>query len=94
MQIIQSNLFKQTYKKLSSNVRSVVNENIKQIVNNPAIGVIKAGDLTGVYVHKFKSAQHLYLLAYDYDPMQEMVYLIALGSHQNFYDKVKKHLHH
>lgn len=92
MDIKQSNLFKQTYKNLHKNQLSIVNENIQLIVANPTIGELKLGDLTGIRVHKFKFQTHLYLLAYEYTENINLLYLMALGEHENFYAKLKKHL--
>lgn len=92
MEIKQSNLFKQGYKKLHKNQLTLVNENIKLIMDNPEIGTPKIGDLTDVRVHKFKYHDHVFLIAYDYDEMIHLLYLMAIGEHQNFYEKLKKHL--
>lgn len=92
MEIRQSTLFKQSYKKLHTNQLAVVNENIKTIMNNPEIGELKIGDLLGVRVHKFKYQTHLYLLAYEYTETVDLLYLMAIGEHENFYDKLKKHI--
>lgn len=92
MEIKQSNLFKQVYKKLHKSQLMIVNDNIKLVAQNPDIGDQKTGDLSGVYVHKFKVHNHLYLLAYDYTQTLDLLYLMALGEHENFYDKLKKHL--
>lgn len=92
MEIRQSTLFKQSYKKLHKNQLAIVNENIKTIMNNPEIGELKIGDLLGVRVHKFKYQTHLYLLAYEYTETVDLLYLMAIGEHENFYDKLKKHI--
>lgn len=93
MEIKQSNLFKQVYKKLHKNQLVIVNENIKQIISNPEIGELKLGDLAGIRVHKFRIQSHLYLLAYEYNNCEvDLLYLMALGEHENFYNKLKHHL--
>lgn len=92
MEIKQSNLFKQTYKKLHKNQLEAVNDNIKLIMNDPEIGELKTGDLAGIRIHKFKLHTHLYLLAYDYAEAMNLLYLLSIGEHENFYDKLKKHL--
>ncbi len=92
MQVTQSNLFKQAYKKLHKNQLTIVNDNIKLIIENPEIGELKLGDLANTRVHKFKIQTHLYLLAYEYTNMVDLLYLMALGEHENFYQKLKKHL--
>mgnify|MGYP006365005227 CR=1 FL=1 len=55
-------------------------------------GELKIGDLLGVRVHKFKYQTHLYLLAYEYTETVDLLYLMAIGEHENFYDKLKKHI--
>ncbi|MCE2706820.1 MAG: type II toxin-antitoxin system RelE/ParE family toxin [Proteobacteria bacterium] len=92
MEIKQSSLFKQTYKKLHKNQLEIVNENIKLIISDPEVGELKLGDLAGIRVQKFKFNKHLYLLAYDYSESINLLYLMALGEHENFYEQLKKHL--
>ena len=87
MEIRQTLEFKKIYKKLHSNQRAVVNEEIKKIVANPKIGVEKVGDLKGIFVHKFKISNQQYLLAYTFDELT--MTLIMLGVHENFYRSVK-----
>jgi len=92
MNITQSNLFKQSYKKLHKNQVKAVNEAIQLVISNPAIGELKSGDLANVRVHKFKFDTHLYLLAYEYEEQINLLYLIALGEHENFYKKLKSYI--
>jgi mRNA-degrading endonuclease RelE of RelBE toxin-antitoxin system len=92
MELKQSSIFKQVYKKLHKNQLAVVNENIKNIMADPDIGELKIGDLASVRVHKFKYQAHLYLLAYEYTDTIDLLYLMAIGEHENFYEKLKKHL--
>jgi len=92
MNIKQSNLFKQVYKKLHKNQLKVVNENIRLIMDNLEIGELKLGDLSVIRIHKFKLQNHLYLLAYEYTAAVNLLYLMALGEHENFYEKLKKYL--
>lgn len=92
MEIKQSNLFRQVYKKLPKNQLAVINDNIKLIMQNPEIGELKLGDLAGIRVHKFKWHNHLHLLAYDYTKIIDLLYLMVIGKHENFYDRLKKNL--
>jgi len=92
MQIKQSNLFAKSYKKLHKQVLTEVNLNIKLIINDPESGDLKSGDLAHVRVLKFKVDAHLYLLAYQYDVAINLLYLLALGEHENFYNKLKNHI--
>jgi hypothetical protein len=52
------------------------------------LGEAKKGDLSGVFVCTYRSQQQLMLLAYEYDPGTRM--LLLLGSHENFYQKLKR----
>lgn len=79
--------FKKAYKKLASTHILVVNEAIRAIVNNPSIGDEKKGDLSAVYVYKFKMNHQQMLLAYEWD--SESRILLALGIHENFYRDLK-----
>lgn len=79
--------FKKVYKKLHPNIKSLVNKAIVDIIDNPKLGQAKKGDLTGVFVYKFKVYQQEFLLAYEWDPTQRI--LLALGVHENFYRELK-----
>lgn len=80
--------FKKAYKKLPDSNKLKVNEAIRAIINNPKIGDEKKGDLSGVYVYKFKINQQQFLLAYEWDPTHRL--LLALGVHENFYRDLKR----
>ena len=73
---------------MHKNKQNEVKKEIKKIVKNPEIGGEKKGDLSRVFVHKFKIDQQLTLLAYQFDP--ETRILLMLGSHQNFYQNPKQ----
>ena len=75
--------FKQRYKKLHQNQKTLVIEAIELIKTNPHAGTQKKGDLEGVYVYKFDCVGQEFLLAYEFDP--ETRILLALGVHENFY---------
>lgn len=86
--VLQSAIFARTYKKLHKNQKIDVDAAIEVIVKTPEIGEQKRGDLSGVYVYKFKSQNQLVLLAYEFDPKTRM--LLLLGSHENFYRDLKR----
>jgi mRNA-degrading endonuclease RelE of RelBE toxin-antitoxin system len=85
--IQQMPAFKKAYKKLSHSQQLSVNNAIKEIVINPQIGNEKRGDLSGVFVYKFKIHHQEFLLAYQWDAAQRL--LLALGLHENFYRDLK-----
>ena len=49
----------------------------------------KVGDLSGVFVHKFKINKQLILLSYTLDGSE--INLLTLGSHENFYRDLKRY---
>ena len=80
--------FKNTYKKLHLKDKLQVNDAIKAIIQNPRIGQEKKGDLSEVFVYKFKIDRRELLLAYEWDAKQRI--LLAMGIHENFYRDLKK----
>lgn len=86
--IRQMPAFEKVYKKLPHSYKSIVNEVVRTIVNNPKIGEEKKGDLVGVYVYKFKINHQQVLLAYEWNLGLRM--LLALGVHENFYRDLKR----
>jgi len=90
VQVLQSAMFKRAYKRLHPNQKADVDDAVAKIVQDPTLGEAKKGDLAGVFVHKFKSNGQLTLLAllaYEYDPNTRM---LLLGSHENFYQDLKR----
>lgn len=90
MNILQTPTFSRTVKKLHSNQKKDLDNAVREIITDPAIGGKKAGDLAGVSVYKFKMAKQTALLAYIYDDEAVTLTLLALGSHENFYRDLKK----
>ena len=85
--IKQMPAFRKTYKKLHVNEKIKVDDAIRTIVKNPKIGQEKRGDLSGVYVYKFKIDKQELLLAYEWNFRERL--LLALGVHENFYRDLK-----
>lgn len=88
MKIFQSRSFAKKVKRLNTREKSLLDDQIKAIADNPDIGVEKKGDLRGVFVHKFKVKTSQYLLAYRI--INEDLELIMLGPHENYYRNLKK----
>lgn len=89
MKVIQTNEFAKAVKKLSKQQKLELDVAVKAIVADPAIGELKLGDLAGVRVYKFKMNKQLTLLGYEYDAGIVTLYLLKLGSHENFYRDLK-----
>jgi hypothetical protein len=67
----------------------VLDLEIKKIADNPEIGQEKRGGLKGVRVHKFYISKQLILLAYESEA--DILNLIMIGSHENYYKNLNKY---
>ena len=85
--VLQTNAFLRAYKKLHNNQKDAIDQAVADIVLDPVIGEQKKGDLAGIYVYKFKCVGQLFLLAYEFDPTTRT--LLLVGTHENFYRKLK-----
>lgn len=90
MQVIQYPSFEKALKKLHANAKRDLDKAVRELTRDPLTGDMKKGDLSGVRVYKFKMVHQLTLLAYMYDETHEILTLLALGSHENFYRNLKK----
>jgi len=86
----QTRRFARQYKKLHDNVAVDVDTAVTQVAENPKIGERKKGDIAELFVHKFRSQGQLYLLGYTLDEDIRLVYLEAVGPHENFYRDIKR----
>jgi mRNA-degrading endonuclease RelE of RelBE toxin-antitoxin system len=77
---------------LQKRTQEKINQEIKIILDNPEIGEVKKGDLAKIRVHKFKEKNHLFLPAYEVEFGKERIYLYSIGTHEEFYKKLKKYL--
>ena len=90
MNILQTPTFRKYVKKMHKNQKKYLDQAINKIAQNPSIGEMKKGDLSGVLVYKFKIINKLILLAYQFDDDEDLLVLLALGSHENFYRDLKR----
>jgi hypothetical protein len=88
VQVLQAAAFRRAYKRLHPKQKADVDAAVHAIVDDPTLGEAKKGDLAGVLVYKFDCSGQLTLLAYEYDPATRL--LLLLGSHENFYRKLKR----
>ena len=86
----QTRRFARAYKKLHDNVAADVDAATEVVAENPAIGEQKRGELADLFVYKFRSQNQLYLLGYTVDEEVRLVYLEAVGPHENFYRDLKR----
>ena len=85
--------FARVAKKLHTKDKQTLDAAIQSIATDPSIGEEKKGDLSGVFVHKFKLNNRETLLAYQLRPdkfQPQEVVLLAVGPHENFYTQLKR----
>ena len=87
----QTRRFARTYKKLT-NAQLIADTDaaVGAIADDPDAGERKKGDLAQLWVYKFRSNGQLYLLGYSREDTVRLVYLEALGPHENFYRDLKR----
>jgi len=86
----QTRRFARIYKKLHDNAVAEVDAAIETVAQNPEIGEKKKGDLSDLWVYKFRCLGQLYLLGYTRDDGIRLVYLEAVGPHEDFYRDLKR----
>ena len=80
-------------KQLHSQDKAAPDAAVQAAATDPALGEEKRGDLSGVFVHKFKLNKQETLLAYRLQPDKlapEALVLLAVGPHENFYAQLKR----
>ncbi|QCJ70690.1 addiction module toxin RelE [Providencia heimbachae] len=89
--VYQTARFNKTMKKMSESDTKVVENEIDEIIANPLIGEQKKGDLDFLRVHKFRLNDSTVLLGYSWVSNKLELYLLQVGSHENFYETHKNH---
>lgn len=94
--------FSQFIKKAHKPLQLAIEDVVEALCVAPEMGEAKAGDLAGVRVYKFKFNRQEYLVAYRTPPNElhrqgadvELLFIdfYQVGSHENFYDELKRYL--
>ncbi len=82
--------FKKFVKKQARPLQLSIEDEIESIIENPAVGETKKGDLQGFQVHKFAYQKQKLLIAYRVSETEILFYMV--GTHENFYRNLKKYL--
>ena len=90
MIVQQTSIFKRRVKKMHKAEKLALDKALQEIINDPSIGDLKVGDLSGIQVFKYKHKAQLYLIAYEYIDDKLILTFIEHGSHENFYRDLKK----
>ena len=89
--VMQTRRFVRVYKKLTQiSLIADTDAAVESVAENPDVGERKKGDLGQLWVYKFRSQGQLYLLGYTREDTVRLIYLEALGPHENFYRDLKR----
>jgi len=88
--VVQTRRFARTYKKLPANLAADVDDAVAAVAADPEIGQHKRGDLAALRVYELRALGQLYLLGYTVDEGVRLIYLEAVGPHENFYRDLKR----
>jgi mRNA-degrading endonuclease RelE of RelBE toxin-antitoxin system len=84
-QVRQVPRFRKAKRRLPGPIQDAVDEQVRRLVGNPLLGAPKTGALKGVRVVKFRGSDHQYLLAYQFFPKRNVIDVLDVGVHENFY---------
>lgn len=94
--------FGQFIKKAHKPLQLAIEDMVEALCAAPEMGEAKVGDLAGIWVYKFKFNRQEYLVAYRPPPGEllrqsadvELLFVdfYRVGSHENFYDELKRYL--
>jgi mRNA-degrading endonuclease RelE of RelBE toxin-antitoxin system len=89
-QEIQTTRFSRSYKKLFKRELESVHASMDAIVKKPEIGTEKLGDLSNLFVYKFKVGKTEWMLGYTFNSSKKIVTWHSIGQHENFYRDSKR----
>ena len=75
-------------------LKKLFEDAIEKISENPQIGQVKTGDLSGIYAYGFNYNKISYRIAYKVEMNDDgtLTIIIMAGVHENFYKKLKEYL--
>ena len=90
--VVQAPRFGRSKKRLPAAAQMQIDEAVKGLLADPLSGEPKTGALKGVRVIKFKVGPQQLLLAYQFDAKRNMIEVLDVGPHENFYRELQKYL--
>ncbi len=84
--------FLKSKRRLPPAVQTETDNQVKELLKNPLAGEMKRGALKGVRVIKFKAENQQYLLAYFFSPKPNVIEILDVGVHENFYRDLQNYL--
>jgi mRNA-degrading endonuclease RelE of RelBE toxin-antitoxin system len=86
----QTSRFSRLYKKLGKRQLVALHDAMDLLMKNPQTGQQKVGDLSNLYVFKYKLGSEDWLLGYTFQSNKKVITWHAIGQHENFYRDVKR----
>ena len=91
-QVIQAPRFAKSKRRFPPEAQLSIDEVVRGIVGDPLAGEPKIGTLKGVRVVKFKIGPTQLLLAYQLDAKKNVIEVLDVGPHENFYRDLQRYL--
>jgi mRNA interferase RelE/StbE len=88
MRVVVTPSFRKDVKRLHANQKRDLDAAVQVVLDDPATGERKFGDLAWLRVYKFRMVNQITLLAYEIKD-EATIILHAVGSHENFYRDLK-----
>jgi mRNA-degrading endonuclease RelE of RelBE toxin-antitoxin system len=86
----QTSRFSRLYKKLGKRQLVALHDAMDLVMKNPQTGQQKVGDLSNLYVFKYKLGSEDWLLGYTFQSNKKVITWHSIGQHENFYREVKR----
>jgi hypothetical protein len=90
--VIQAPRFGKAKRWLPAAAQLAVDEQVRALMANPLAGQPKTAALRGVRVVKFKVDSLELLLAYQFNAKTNVIEVLDVGPHENFYRELQKYL--
>ncbi len=91
-QILQAPRFSKAKKKLPATAQLATDDAVRGVIADPLSGEQKAGALRNVRIVKFKVGNQQLLLAYQFEARRNVIEVLDVGPHENFYRELQKYL--
>lgn len=90
--VVEAPRFGKSKRRLPDQAQLIVDQQVRGLVDDPLKGEPKTGALKGVRVHKFKLGDQQFLLAYQFDEKRNVLEVLDVAPHENFYRDLQRHL--
>lgn len=90
--VVQAPRFGKSKRRLPPVAQLAVDDAIRSLLVHPLTGEPKTGALRGIRVIKFKASGQQLLLAYQFDERRNIIEVLDVGPHENFYRDLQKYL--